>query len=47
VPRNYKEAMKAIYSQAWAAAYNLEYIRFKEQGIFKVERQKPVIGYAY
>jgi hypothetical protein len=42
-PRNYKEAMKAINSQAWAAAYNLEYIGFKERGVFKVERLKPGI----
>jgi hypothetical protein len=42
-PRNYKEAMKAIESQAWAAAYNLEYIRFKERGVFQVKRLKPGI----
>ncbi len=36
-PRNYKEAMKAINSQAWAAAYNSEYIGFKERGVFKAE----------
>jgi hypothetical protein len=32
--------MKAIDSQAWAAAYNSEYIGFKERGVFKVERPK-------
>ncbi len=37
-PRNYKEAMKAIDSQAWAAAYNSEYIRSKERGVFKYLR---------
>jgi hypothetical protein len=42
-PRNYKEAVKAINSQAWAAAYNSEYIGCKELGVFKVERQKPGI----
>ena len=42
-PRNGKEAMKAIDSQAWAAAYNSEYIGFKERGVFKLERQKPGI----
>ncbi len=35
--------MKAIDNQAWAAAYNLEYIRFKEQGVFKAARQEPGI----
>ncbi len=35
--------MKAIDSQAWAAAYNSEYIGFKELGVFKVERPKPGI----
>ncbi len=39
LPRNRKEAMKAINSQAWAAAYNSEYIRFKELGVFKVEAE--------
>ncbi len=33
--------MKAIDSQAWAAAYHSESIRFKERGVFKVERRKP------
>ncbi len=42
-PRNYKEAMKAIDSQAWAFSYNLEYIWFKERGVFRVERPKPGI----
>jgi hypothetical protein len=42
-PRNYKEAVKAINSQAWAAAYNSENIGFKERGVFKVERPKPGI----
>jgi hypothetical protein len=35
--------MKAIDSQAWAAAYNLEYIGFKELGVFKVILQQPGI----
>ncbi len=42
-PRNFKEAKKAIDNQAWAAAYNLEYIGFKEQGVFKAARQEPGI----
>jgi hypothetical protein len=36
--------MKAIDSQAWAAAYNLEYIGFKEQGVFKVAVERPKPG---
>ncbi len=35
--------MKAIDSQAWAASYNLEYIEFKERGVFKVKRRKQGI----
>ncbi len=35
-PRNFKAVMAAIHNQAWAAAYNKEYIGFKEQGVFKV-----------
>ena len=31
-PRNFKAAMAAIDNQAWAAAYNSEYIGFKERG---------------
>ncbi len=42
-PRNHKEAIKAIDSQAWAAAYNLEYIGFKVRGVFKVERPEQGI----
>ncbi len=42
-PRNYKEAMKAIDNQAWAAAYDSENIGFKERGVLKVERPKPGI----
>jgi hypothetical protein len=37
-PRIFEEAMKAIDSQAWAAAYNSDYIGFKERGVFKVVR---------
>ncbi len=35
-PRNFKAAMAAFHNQAWAAAYNAEYIGFKERGVFKV-----------
>jgi hypothetical protein len=35
--------MKAINSQDWAAAYNSEYIGFKERGVFKVKKKKPGI----
>jgi hypothetical protein len=37
-PRNlyFKAVMAAIDNQAWAAAYNSEYIGFKERGVFKV-----------
>ena len=40
-PRNFKAAMAAIDNQAWAAAYNSEYIGFKERGVFKVVKPEP------
>ncbi len=42
-PRNYKEAMKAIDSQAWAAAYNSEYKRTRSiQGLLvELVEQQP------
>jgi hypothetical protein len=40
-PRNFKAAMAAFDNQAWAAAYNVEYIGFKERGVFKVVKAEP------
>ncbi len=40
-PRNFKVAMAAFDNQAWAAAYNAEYIGFKELGVFKVVKPEP------
>jgi hypothetical protein len=34
--------MKALDTQAWTAAYNLEYLGFQQQGVFKII--KPVQG---
>ena len=42
-PRNFKQAMAALDNQAWAAAYNSEYIGFKEREVFKVVILKPGI----
>jgi hypothetical protein len=39
LPRNFKAAMAAFDNQAWAAAYNAEYIGFKE--VFKVVKPEP------
>jgi hypothetical protein len=33
--------MKALDKQAWAAAYNLEFVRFQQRKVFKVVRPKP------
>jgi hypothetical protein len=33
--------MAAFDNQAWAAAYNAEYIGFKERGVFKVVKPEP------
>ena len=35
--------MAAIDNQAWAAAYNSEYIGFKERGVFKVVKPEPEV----
>ncbi len=40
-PRNFKAEMAALDNQAWAAAYNAEYIGFKERGVFKVVKPEP------
>ena len=42
-PRNFKAAMAAIDNQAWAAAYNLEYIGFKKRGVFKVVKPEILL----
>ncbi len=34
--RIFRDAMKALDKQAWAEAYNLEYLGFVERGVFKV-----------
>jgi hypothetical protein len=33
-PRNFKEAMKALDSSAWAVTCISEFVGFKEQGVF-------------
>ena len=33
--------MKALDKQAWAEAYNLEYLGFVEQGVFKKVKPEP------
>ena len=33
--------MKALDKQAWAAAYNLEYLGFKQREVFKLVKQEP------
>jgi hypothetical protein len=35
--------MAAFDNQAWAAAYNAEYIGFKERGVFKVVKPEPEV----
>jgi hypothetical protein len=44
-PRNFKAAMAAFDNQAWAAAYNAEYIGFKERGVFKVVKPEPGVNF--
>ena len=40
--RNFGDAMKALDKQAWAAAYNSEYLGFKQRDVFKLV--KPAQG---
>jgi hypothetical protein len=40
-PRNFRDAMKALDKQAWAAAYNSEFVGFKQRKVFKVVRPDP------
>jgi hypothetical protein len=40
-PRNFRDAMKALDTQAWAEAYNSEYLGFVERGVFKVVKPEP------
>ena len=40
-PRNFRDAMKALDNQAWAAAYNSEYIGFQQRKVFKIVRPEP------
>ena len=40
-PRNFGDAMKALDKQAWAAAYNSEYLGFKQREVFKLVKPAP------
>ncbi len=40
-PRNFRDAMKALDKQAWAAAYNLEFVGFQQRKVFKVVSPEP------
>ena len=40
-PRNFGNAMKALDKQAWAAAYNSEYLGFKQREVFKLVKPAP------
>ena len=40
-PRNFRDAMKALDKQAWAAAYNSEYLGFKQREVFKIVKPEP------
>ncbi len=39
-PQNFRDAMKALDKQAWAEAYNLEYLGFIERGVFNVVKSE-------
>jgi hypothetical protein len=40
-PRNFRDAMKALDKQAWAAAYNSEFVGFQQRKVFKVVWPEP------
>ena len=44
-PQNFRDAMKALDNQAWAAAYNSEYIGFQQRKVFKIVRPKPGVKF--
>ncbi len=39
-PESFRDAMKALDTQAWAEAYNSEYLGFIERGVFKGVKPK-------
>ncbi len=40
-PRNFRDALKALDTQSWAAAYNSEFVGFRQRKVFKVVRPEP------
>ena len=40
-PRNFRDAMKALDKQAWAVAYNSEFVGFQQRKVFKVVKPEP------
>ena len=40
-PRNFGGTMKALDKQAWAAAYNSEFLGFQQRVVFNVVRPEP------
>ena len=40
-PRKFGDAMKVLDKQAWAAAYNSEYLGFKQREVFKLVKPAP------
>ena len=40
-PRNFRDTMKALDKQAWAAPYNSEFLGFPQREVFKVVRPEP------
>jgi len=40
-PRNFRDAMNALDKQAWAAAYNSEFVGFQQRKVFKVVKPEP------
>ncbi len=39
--RNFRDVMKALDKQAWAAADNSEYLGFQQREVFKLVKPKP------
>ena len=46
-PRNFRDTMKALDKQAWAAAYNSEYLGFKQREVFKIVKPEPGVRIHY
>jgi hypothetical protein len=46
-PSNFRDTMKALDKQAWAAAFNSEFLGFQQRKVFKVVKPEPGVKIHY